>query len=751
MSNQDWRPGQPLPLDITEINPHEKQTYSEFGNGGGYEVKGGFRPIDNADLGMARTIKDMMIKALPVQYEKVRLKLDEQYNNTLRTIEADIQSELVAAGLSAEGAHKTIQTLNHDKTIVARFTQSRSAQLLTSQQQANNFSGSDPLTLTREQLISVTKSRFVTNPGQFEKSATHQLKTYADSARAAYKTRLLTTAIQILNNRSNILDANLASVHAQERARIAAQQEAHRQAQIAAQQEAQREAQIAAQQEAQRQAQIAAQQEAQRQAQIATEQVQAQLLEKQQADTRKAATEAKRQMKQQIANKLADRFDAQLEQFAHNQPENIDEKLHWMREKYQELYAAHLKAAEAERKVGGFYNFPRNSKRWGALNKAQHNIEALVRTKHGIKNVTLTPVSGAIASARPLVITPDGLIAGYEGAPFSVTGAAESLSKLRALAGGPVAAFFASVFYTPTLGNGELQRNPIVVTIPLSQFARDKAYIPSRHKGKAATTWLPYRIVASAHGEHTQLYFTPSGNSPFVQVRQVTLDPKTNLYTFTTEGLLPRTLTWTPNHAPGNDSLGSTELPVAQSDIKIYPGARVTQIEGRTDEHPMCDQADIDDYILEFPEESGIEPVYVMVSRSGPRYEPGTATGMGQPVGGNWLGSAGDAGGSPIPAQIADQLRGQDFRSFDRFRESFWKAIAADESLRQQFGKVDLEQMTNGAAPYAEPLDSVGGREKIEIHHKQRITDGGAVYDLENLSILTPKAHIESHKKGTPQ
>jgi hypothetical protein len=59
--------------------------------------------------------------------------------------------------------------------------------------------------------------------------------------------------------------------------------------------------------------------------------------------------------------------------------------------------------------------------------------------------------------------------------------------------------------------------------------------------------------------------------------------------------------------------------------------------------------------------------------------------------------------------------------------------------------------MRYGAAPFSEPLDSVGGREKIELHHKQRIADGGAVYDLENLSILTPKAHIELHKKGTQQ
>jgi hypothetical protein len=736
MSNQDWQPGQPFPLGITEINPYKKQTYSEFANGGGYEVRSGFRPIDPADLGMARTIKNMMINALPAQYEKVRLNLDEQYNNTLRTIEADIQSELVAAGLSAEGAHKTIQTFSHDKSIVTHFIQNRSAQLLTFQQQANNFSGADPLPLTHAQLLSVTRSRFGTDPGQFEKSAAHQLKTYASSARAAYKVRLLTTAIQILYNRSNTLNANLAGAHAQERARIAVQQEAQRQAQIAVQQEAQRQAQIAAQQEAQRQVQIADARE------------QTKLLAKQQANARVAATQAERQRKQQIANKLADRFDAQLKKLAHNQPENIDEKLRWMREKYQKLYAAHLKAAKAERKVGGFYNFPRDSKRWDALNKVQHNIEALVRTKHGIENVTLTPVSGAIASARPLLITPDGLIAGYEGAPFSVTGAAESLSKLRTLVGGPMAAFFASVLYTPMLGNGELQRNPVVVSIPLSQFGKDKAYIPSRLNGKAATTWLPYRVVASVHGEHTQLYFTHSGNPPLVSVRQVTLDPKTNLYTFTTEGLLPRTLTWTPNHAPGKDSLGSTELPVVQSDIKIYPGARVTQIEGRTDEHPMCDEADIDDYILEFPEDAGIEPIYVMVSRSGPRYEPGTATGKGQPVGENWLGSAGDLGGSPIPAQIADKLRGQDFRSFDKFREKFWSSVATDTALREQFGKADLKLLLRGAAPTVDEADYAGKRDKFEIHHKKSIKDGGAVYDIDNLIIMTPKAHIELHKNG---
>lgn len=54
--------------------------------------------------------------------------------------------------------------------------------------------------------------------------------------------------------------------------------------------------------------------------------------------------------------------------------------------------------------------------------------------------------------------------------------------------------------------------------------------------------------------------------------------------------------------------------------------------------------------------------------------------------------------------------------------------------------------MTNGAAPYAAPLDSVGGREKLRsiISKESPMPER---YDLDNLSILTPKAHIELHKK----
>ena len=40
------------------------------------------------------------------------------------------------------------------------------------------------------------------------------------------------------------------------------------------------------------------------------------------------------------------------------------------------------------------------------------------------------------------------------------------------------------------------------------------------------------------------------------------------------------------------------------------------------------------------------------------------------------------------------------------------------------------------------------GRMKIEIHHKHEIASGGAVYDLDNLLLMTPRVHIDHHKEN---
>ncbi|WP_338019409.1 hypothetical protein [Pseudomonas alvandae] len=124
------------------------------------------------------------------------------------------------------------------------------------------------------------------------------------------------------------------------------------------------------------------------------------------------------------------------------------------------------------------------------------------------------------------------------------------------------------------------------------------------------------------------------------------------------------------------------------------------------------------------------------------------ALGFGQPVSGIWLGEAARTTGAAIPDRIADQLRGRAFANFHRFREAFWRAVAADEELRQQFTRGNLDRMRDGSSPYAIGKDQVGGRKVFELHHEITIAKGGDVYGLNNIYVLTPRRHIELHKEN---
>ncbi len=44
--------------------------------------------------------------------------------------------------------------------------------------------------------------------------------------------------------------------------------------------------------------------------------------------------------------------------------------------------------------------------------------------------------------------------------------------------------------------------------------------------------------------------------------------------------------------------------------------------------------------------------------------------------------------GAPIPAHIADKLRGREFKTFDEFREALWLEVSKDSVLLAQFIKV---------------------------------------------------------------
>ena len=89
---------------------------------------------------------------------------------------------------------------------------------------------------------------------------------------------------------------------------------------------------------------------------------------------------------------------------------------------------------------------------------------------------------------------------------------------------------------------------------------------------------------------------------------------------------------------------------------------------------------------------------------------------------------------------------GKEFRNFRAFREAFWKAVASDPDLSQQFKRQNLSAITNGKAPYVSVSERAGATVKFELHHKVYVSQGGGVYDSENITVVTPKRHKEIHK-----
>lgn len=143
-----------------------------------------------------------------------------------------------------------------------------------------------------------------------------------------------------------------------------------------------------------------------------------------------------------------------------------------------------------------------------------------------------------------------------------------------------------------------------------------------------------------------------------------------------------------------------------------------------------------------FPPGSGVQPLYIVMNV---RKTPGTASGEGEDIQGVWLIGANSGVGVPIPKEVGDALRGRDFKSFNAFRAAFWKAIA-ETAIVEQFVKQNISRVRSGRAPRAREIDSIGGRMSYELHHLERVSEGGGVYDIDNLRVNTPRNHIDLHR-----
>ncbi|MBP5075287.1 S-type pyocin domain-containing protein [Pseudomonas chlororaphis] len=200
------------------------------------------------------------------------------------------------------------------------------------------------------------------------------------------------------------------------------------------------------------------------------------------------------------------------------------------------------------------------------------------------------------------------------------------------------------------------------------------------------------------------------------------------------------TLIWTPAVDPSSTSgIPPLEAAPQAPHIWIFPPTEQADTIIVNPIYPP----EYKDFILVFPPGSEVQPLYIVLSV---RKTPGTVTGQGQDIGGIWLAGAGSGLGSPIPTEIADQLRGKEFRSFDAFREAFWRAVAANPELSGQFVPDNIQRMKNGYAPKARRQDHIGKKRSFELHHVDQVSEGGEVYNIDNLRVTTPKNHIDIHR-----
>ncbi len=140
--------------------------------------------------------------------------------------------------------------------------------------------------------------------------------------------------------------------------------------------------------------------------------------------------------------------------------------------------------------------------------------------------------------------------------------------------------------------------------------------------------------------------------------------------------------------------------------------------------------------------------VFVRSQKSdSPRYKPGIVTGSGTKIEGTWLSGITEA---PVPAQVADLLRGRRFRTFDDLREEFWKTVANIPELAVQFTAQNVALMKGGQAPKAPRTHWARDSRVFHLHHVDRVADDGPVYSVDNIWVVSPARHAELHPKGSP-
>jgi hypothetical protein len=712
------------------------------------------------------------------------LQISGEFRTRTEQLPGLIEQELAATRLEGTThalppAEAIIRELGARQLLISRKT----AEFQQKTALANQFFGEDPLSKNfHDYHVKVSRNRRDYLLGI--------VNAWVVSYRAAHEAKLLAQSIQMLNQQQVEVHKWLATVQAQAQAAADAQRVAAEQAWIAQEQQRQREFAEAARREQEqiRLAELAESQHlAKEHARISSEQQLKELIDAAQrehghylarkkariaalAKSRRAAAEQARLAADAAAKQVAAeraRLEAKAEALRRTEAARVlNEKAHRSQKEQQwrlreralraeeALYRAQAEKARRERILQAVLEAQEKNRQQALLDAqakpARHLEDARLRaqwqaqTEARWKNPTFANV-GSTAAFGPTFAGTLGALGSNPTTALALNTALRSAVSIAvaaiSTAAAPALVGFAALLVPSELGNGDLYS----ASVPLSDLVPALDADLYEVAAAGAEVDLPIRLGSRAVGNRVEIAVVTTDGVTVpsnVPVRLAHFDARKNVYvsTATDAGSRGPVVTWTPLVEPQNPS---TDFPLVDTELPIYEGAEVTPESGRIDPHPQLDLYGFGGWITVFPIESGIPPVFTMFRDR--RQDPGIASGMGQPVSGNWLGAAATAEGAPIPEQIADKLRGRDFSSFKAFRRAFWKAVASDEDLFELFNRVDQTSLRRGLSPKPHQSEHVGQRRKYELHHVEPIELGGAVYEMDNLKILTPKRHIKIH------
>lgn len=299
-----------------------------------------------------------------------------------------------------------------------------------------------------------------------------------------------------------------------------------------------------------------------------------------------------------------------------------------------------------------------------------------------------------------------------------------------------------ALLYPTELADGELA--PPLIASPASEIGVSGNVDLEFIAGRVGTVEVTHRLrIEEGEGELKTVWAEADGLmvSSKVRVRTFVYNSSTKAYEFKQDGADRPALIWTPAVSPESSS---TALPADESKGPDYSGAAISPVSEQLGHFPTYDIEDFEDYILVFPADSGLPPVYVMFNS--PRYLPGVVSGFGGDIDPNWQASVSNGLGSPVPSVIADALRGKNYAEFRNLKRAIWREMSKHPEITANMSERNIALIKSGLAPFAVRQDRKGGRVKLEIHHVVPISQGGDVYGVDNLRLNTPANHDAIHR-----